>query len=1099
MSKPDKHETDMARVLAGHNQEVTMHTAYHDALLSRTTAVVARRARRALRRWAPRLAAAVALLAIATGAWHLLGNRSAQVRYAAPPPLSSPDVLAALPSAAVTPEESGPLVAVIAARGSVVDAQGEPITVGRKLPVGATVRTGPEARATLITRRGSEFTLAPDSALWLERARSARLAAGRLYCRTRAGEVSRIDTAAGRIDLLGTTLDAHIQSETSVAVTVLEGKVRLANSHGEAELTSGRRAVLVAALPPGEGEVVNRASAAEWYHGRTDIESDFGDIAYVVSRNESRGLATEVWAMDADGSNKRRLKTYLGWGFAPGPWLPGQRWLLYNTHSVLWTHPDFESRRAHSGAGHPIVEDQAWLLNAVTGQDVAFDLPPGADALYTDLSPDGTRLAFNGRYQPDPDDRETREGGLWVFDTSTGEMTKLLDGWIKTPMSWAPDNRRIVADTGEGYVVHHPLVVVDADTGEVRDLGVNGAGGTFSPDGTKVAYCGEFQGGGSWFAGVPTSGRILVHNLRTDESVPISPSGEGALEPRWSPDGRHVAYRFSVRGEDDPETGWPESTASICVAAADGSGSAPVFETEARVSCFAWTPSGDALYLTTEQGVQIIAADGSGLLADLGGSAEDSLLAPGQEEQTAGALDAIREAIYQYALGNIGRFEGKPRDAQAAFGAASDIFAGLAWEYPLANLSPGQLLLYADKCAQLATTSSREFLAESCQGRMNYLGHRLVSYVADAGEFPQDLAAVEQHSLESGWGMDWFSNRDTEWVKMLFRCPVAGPFSYHAPSGDPAIGDVLVTCRAHPDHRVVWTMDLAQQVSWHSRSDEPEKEADLLEKARATRDAISYGQATWKDAEKAYLTILEELPNSQMAKEYLGRIYARQGRFEEALAVLPPYRGGWSALHRAFCYDALGQREKAVVIYKALVDQSGPADHIGEWAARGIQQPTWMHDIEITAEPGEVRLKPYRAWNASASISWEYSDSERSSPALAIDGNRVTCWFTGDGQKPGQWFKLEFGRPVAATRIVLDHHGKDTIYPTGWPRGVKAEVTHDGVAWREVSASPGGIMKLVTLRLDPDRPIKAIRFENTASHQPESWGIFEVFVFGPES
>ncbi len=782
MSESENHETNIARLLAGAYQEVAMQTSYLDALLSRTTPVVARRACRAVRRWVTGLAVGVALLAVAAGAWHLVGDRNAPVRHAAPP-----------------------LLAVIAARGSVVDAQGEPIAVGDKLPVGVSVRTGPEARATLITRRGTEFTLGSESALVLEGAHVAALTAGRLYCRARGGEVSRIDTAAGRIDLLGTTLDAHVQNETSVAVTVLEGKVRLANSHGEAEVTSGRRALLVAALPPGKGEVVNRASATDWYYGRTDIESDFGDVAYVVRRERAQGLATEVWAMDPDGSNKRRLKTYLGSGRAPGPWLPGQRWLLYRADGL--------------GGGGPIVEDQAWLLNAVAGQDVPFDLPPGADPFYTDLSPDGARLAFNGRYQPDPDDRQTIDDDLWVFDMTTGDMTKLLDGPMKTPMSWAPDSRRIVAATGKGYVVHQPLVVVDADTGEVRDLGVNGAGGTFSPDGTKVAYCGEFQGGGIWSAGVPATGRILVHDLRTDESVPISPSGEGALEPRWSPDGRHVAYCFNVWGEDDPATGQPQVTTSICVAAADGSGSAPVFETEAGVRGFAWMPSGDALYLATEQGVQIIAADGSGLLADLGGSAEDSLLSPGQEEQTAGALDAIQQAIHQYALGNIGRFEGKPREVRAAFQAAGDIFAGLAWEYPLADLSPGQLLLYADKCAQLAASSSRELLAESCQTRMNHLRYRLVLYVADKDEFPSDLAAVVQHSLESTWRMkDWLSNQDTERVKMLVRCPVAGPFSYHPPLGDPEIGHALVTCSSHPERQIVWSAGLARHLAMQERA-----------------------------------------------------------------------------------------------------------------------------------------------------------------------------------------------------------------------------------------------------------------------------------------
>ncbi len=786
----DSHETDVARLLGDHHEEIEMDESFRNRLLQGTGNVVAARTGRRFRR-ALALAAAVAAAVAALMLWGPPAARLTDLRSRFVP---------------VTQSRPSPMK-VIAVHQPVSDAFGRPLQLGDTLPLGSLVRTGEGGRVTLVTRRGSEFTLNANTELALApEAASVTLGAGQLYCRSRGREIAQISTSAGDIHLLGTVLDAAVDDEESVAVTVAEGQVRLTNDHGEALVDAGRRSILVASLPPQEGMPVNTFAQTAWYDGRGHIVSDFGDIAYLVRREGAQGLATEVWAMNADGSRKHHVKTYLGWARAPGPWLPGQQWLIANAGSVLCARPDFENRRAHSGAGHPVVDDQAWLLNAVTGQDVAFDLPPGADPLYTDLSPDGRRLVFNGSYQSDPDDRESREGGLWVFDMTTGEMTKLLEGWMKTPMSWAPDNRRIVADTSQGYVLRHPLVVVDTDTGEVRDLGVDGAGGVFSPDGRKLAYSGEFQKAGSWAMGVPISGRIMVYDLAASKAKPISPAGEGALQPRWSPSGRSVAYWVQT----------DERVSTIFVAADDGSAASRIYDCTDGLLGYAWMPSGDALYLATTNGVQIIAADGSGLLADLGGSAEDSLLAPGQEEQTAGALEAIREAIYQYAVGELGRFEGKPRDAQAAFQAAADIFAGLAWEYPLANLSPGQLLIYADKCAQLATTSSREFLAESCQERMNYLRYRLVLYVADKGEFPQDLAAVEQHSLESDWDMNRLSSRDTERVKMLFRCPVAGPFTYHQPIDDAEIGEVLVTCSSHPDNQIVWTESLASRLE-HSR------------------------------------------------------------------------------------------------------------------------------------------------------------------------------------------------------------------------------------------------------------------------------------------
>ncbi|MBE9566497.1 MAG: discoidin domain-containing protein, partial [Proteobacteria bacterium] len=124
-----------------------------------------------------------------------------------------------------------------------------------------------------------------------------------------------------------------------------------------------------------------------------------------------------------------------------------------------------------------------------------------------------------------------------------------------------------------------------------------------------------------------------------------------------------------------------------------------------------------------------------------------------------------------------------------------------------------------------------------------------------------------------------------------------------------------------------------------------------------------------------------------------------------------------------------------------------------------------------------------------------------SRPEFAIDGSRATSWTTGGqeyGQEPGEHFQLDFGRPQLVSRIVLDHHGETSIYPSGWPRGVNASATDDGTIWYPVDVAQGGLMTPVTVRFSPPREIRSIRFETTATHDPEWWAIFEVLVLAPE-
>jgi len=271
--------------------------------------------------------------------------------------------------------------------------------------------------------------------------------------------------------------------------------------------------------------------------------------------------------------------------------------------------------------------------------------------------------------------------------------------------------------------------------------------------------------------------------------------------------------------------------------------------------------------------------------------------------------------------------------------------------------------------------------------------------------------------------------------------------------------------------------------------------SSLLGAALEHRHNATMGIASWEEAERSYLHVLEEDPNNFEARLHLGRMYTRWGLFDEALEVLPPGDSYWSDLNRAFCLDALGRRQDAVAIYERL--KGVGHDSVAEWAKLGLERPTWPHDLDIKPVSGEFLLKPRPEWRA-----WASGSSAETTPQAAIDGDRMVRWSNGgapddSGQAPGQWFQLDFGSPVSVSRVVLDHYGVKSFYTNDWPRGVKASYTSDGANWLSADVSQAGPMQPATVCLNPPAMVRSIRFELTQSHSPEWWSMHEIYVFAP--
>lgn len=180
-------------------------------------------------------------------------------------------------------------------------------------------------------------------------------------------------------------------------------------------------------------------------------------------------------------------------------------------------------------------------------------------------------------------------------------------GSVSSP-DWSPDGRQIVFHWGMRG--ERGLVLVAADGSGFRGLVGSASAGTFSPDGTRVAY--------------QLGGDIHVVDVATGETRAVTTEGlaQGSA-PDWSPDGRRIVYA----GENEFFTVPADGGASV------GSGewgshvrwvTTPVFSPDGRRVAFIATdqsaadgPSVQRVYQADRNGGGLVAvAEGYDRLTD---------------------------------------------------------------------------------------------------------------------------------------------------------------------------------------------------------------------------------------------------------------------------------------------------------------------------------------------------------------------------------------------------------------------------------------------------------------------------------------------------
>lgn len=167
------------------------------------------------------------------------------------------------------------------------------------------------------------------------------------------------------------------------------------------------------------------------------------------------------------------------------------------------------------------VGNEAWIAAADGHMVARHDL--GHYVNLARLSPDGTRLAYNGR-----------DGQIWLLDLDTGDRDRLTDGAAAcfNPV-WSPDGRKLVAETIAGQ-----LLAVDLATRRTYALGP-GSQPCWAPDGLHVFYT---QTTLSKYMEIESSDLYAVRFDGKGQQRLTATPDEQEAGGRLSPDGSRLAY-----------------------------------------------------------------------------------------------------------------------------------------------------------------------------------------------------------------------------------------------------------------------------------------------------------------------------------------------------------------------------------------------------------------------------------------------------------------------------------------------------------------------------------------------------------------------------